>query len=317
MGRPPRGGAGSARPLAESCLYRGIAPLGHRAFDCPFMITSCLGLRTASQCGRGDRIRPRKTPFALSPGFPPKASHPGLPPAEGRAPHARNADITPTQMLSLFGHEPLARPSVIMKCPGLRPALPRGRTQCVPPRKPPLALSPGFPPKASHPGLPPAEGRAPHARIGRHRLDRGMCAVGQPASCLIIGWKWNASARVRPCHADAQSASLRENRPQRHPRALHREAILGRMADSAEGRAPHAREERTGLTETCALLATGLSSTHPVGMECPGLRPALRHGRTECVPPRRRPSASSPGLHPLGKPRWGRPRRGGAGSARP
>jgi len=221
-------------------------------------------------------------------------------------------------MLSLFGHEPLARPSVIMKCPGLRPALPRGRTQCVPPRKPPLASSPGFrreaiPPWTAHPG----EGRAPHARIGRHRLDRGMCAVGQPASCLIIGWKWNASARVRPCHADAQSASLRENRPQRHPRALHREAILGRMADSAEGRAPHAREERTGLTETCALLATGLSSTHPVGMECPGLRPALRHGRTECVPPRRRPSASSPGLHPLGKPRWGRPRRGGAGSARP
>jgi len=37
---------------------------------------------------------------------------------------------------------------------------------------------------------------------------------GRPGtSCLIIGSKWNASAFVGPYHADAQSASLRENHP--------------------------------------------------------------------------------------------------------
>jgi hypothetical protein len=86
-------------------------------------------------------------------------------PAEGRAPHARNVDIRRTQTLCLFGHQPFARPSVIMKCPGLRPALPRGRAERVPPRKPPIARSPGLPPQghlASN--RPPGEERAPHAR---------------------------------------------------------------------------------------------------------------------------------------------------------
>jgi hypothetical protein len=55
----------------------------------------------------------------------------------------------------------------------------------------------------------------------------------------------------------------------------------------------------------------------PVIMICPGLRMALPRGRTECVPPRKTPLASSPGPSPLGKPRWGGPPRGGAGSARP
>ena len=32
---PPRGGAGSARPLAALCFLRKIAPLGHQAFVCP------------------------------------------------------------------------------------------------------------------------------------------------------------------------------------------------------------------------------------------------------------------------------------------
>ena len=55
---------------------------------------------------------------------------------------------------------------------------------------------------------------------GRHGLDRGMYPVGQPASCLIIGWKRNASARVRPVFADARSASLREDGLQRRPQVL-------------------------------------------------------------------------------------------------
>ena len=35
LDRPPRGGAGSARPLTGLCLDRRIAPLGPRAFVCP------------------------------------------------------------------------------------------------------------------------------------------------------------------------------------------------------------------------------------------------------------------------------------------
>jgi hypothetical protein len=44
---------------------------------------------------------------------------------------------------------------------------------------------------------------------------------------------------------------------------------------------------------------------------------ALPNGRTERIPPRKRPSALSPGFSTPGDPRWGWPRRGGAGSARP
>jgi hypothetical protein len=69
---PPLGGVGSARPLARLRFHREIAPLGHRAFDCPFMITLCVALRTASQCGRGDRVPSRKSPFASSPSLPPQ-----------------------------------------------------------------------------------------------------------------------------------------------------------------------------------------------------------------------------------------------------
>ena len=85
--------------------------------------------------------------------------------SEGRAPHARDDGITPTEMSPLFGHSPVANSSIITTCLGLRPALPRGRAERVPPRKSPFALSPGFPRKAIRPWLAhPSEGRAPHAR---------------------------------------------------------------------------------------------------------------------------------------------------------
>jgi hypothetical protein len=53
-----------------------------------------------------------------------------------------------------------------MKCLGIRTALPGGRTECVPPRKSPFALSPGFPSQAFHSGQADLEGRALHAREG-------------------------------------------------------------------------------------------------------------------------------------------------------
>jgi hypothetical protein len=70
-------------------------------------------------------------------------------------------------------------------------------------------------------------------------------------------------------------------------------------------------------TRAHLLLAIGLFAHPPAIMTCPGSHPALPRGRTECVPPRKPPSASSPGLSPLGDPPWGWPRLGGAGSARP
>jgi hypothetical protein len=88
LGLSSEGRAPHAR-TEKNGLHRGMSPLGHRAFDCPFMITLCLALRTASQCGRGDRAPPRKTPSAFSPGFPRKAFH------SGKAPPRRGGLRTP------------------------------------------------------------------------------------------------------------------------------------------------------------------------------------------------------------------------------
>jgi hypothetical protein len=141
----------------------------------------CLGIRRASQRGRAERVPPRKSPFALSPGSPRKAIRHWLAHhSEGRAPHAhmemfsfhpgmsplghlswanpprRGGLRTPgrkalrqTQHCPPFGHRPLADPWVAMTSPGLRPGRICGRTECVPPRKSPFALSPGLPPRPS------------------------------------------------------------------------------------------------------------------------------------------------------------------------
>jgi hypothetical protein len=77
-----------------------------------------------------------------------------------------------------------------------------------------------YPARPAHLGLAPRGGAGPARPEGRRGVDRGMCPVRQPASCVIKGWKWNASALVRPCHADAQSASLREKRFPRYPRVF-------------------------------------------------------------------------------------------------
>jgi len=122
---------------------------------------------------------------------------------------------------------------------------------------------------------------------------------------------------VRPVFADARSASLRENRLSRHPRAFLRKAILVGMAHTAEGRAPHARKQRMTPTRARLLLAIGLFAHPPTIMTCPGLGPARISGRAERIPPRKRPLASLPGLPPQGHPSWDGPHRGGAGSAGP
>jgi len=70
--------------------------------------------------------------------------------------------------------------------------------------------------------------------------------------------KRNASALVRPCHADAQSASLRENRLSRHLQHFPaRPSVPG--LPHAEGRAPHARTDDSRFTEAWPRSATGPS----------------------------------------------------------
>jgi len=80
-----------------------------------------------------------------------------------------------------------------------------------------------------------------------------------------------------------------KNRPPHRPRVFPREAILARITNPAEGRAPHARKEDAGLTVAYPRWAAARSPTHRVGMKCLGIRTALPRGRTECVPPRKPP----------------------------
>jgi hypothetical protein len=85
-------------------------------------------------------------------------------------------------------------------------------------------------------------------------------------------------------NADAQSASLRENHLSRHLRVCPRKAFSPSLGHLAEGRAPHARGIRHGLTEACARYGhRALPCITVVEMECPGLRPALT--RTHRVRP--------------------------------
>ena len=126
----------------------------------------CLGVRTALPRGRTECVPPRKPPSTLFPAFPREAIRARITnAAEGRAPHAREEGVTLSEMLSPSGHRPLAYPWIVTPCPGPPPALPPGRGDRAPPRKPPSPLSQGFPRKAIPARIAhPPEGRAPHAR---------------------------------------------------------------------------------------------------------------------------------------------------------
>ena len=164
-------------------------------------------------------------------------------PAEGRAPHARKGGIAPTLILPPFGHPPLAPHPAGMECFGIRKALPRGRGDRVPPRKSPFASSPGLPRKAipARLGL-PAEGRAPHAREGRHWLDRGMAPLGPGALVNACGGNGMLGIRTAvPCGRGDRAP------PRKSPFAsspgLPRKAIPARLGLPTEGRALHAPSE--------------------------------------------------------------------------
>jgi hypothetical protein len=143
-----------------------------------------------------------------------------------------------------------------------------------------------------------------------------MCRVGQPASCLIIGWKWNASAFAGPLDADARSAPLRENRLSRHLGALPvRRPVLGLASPRRGGLRTPASE--TSLSPRDGSIRPPSVPLPLMIMICLALRTAVPRGRGDRAPPRKPPSALSPGLSPVGHLISERPRRGGAGSARP
>jgi hypothetical protein len=191
-----------------------------------------------------------------------------------------------------------------MECLGIRGALPSGRTECVPPRKPAPALSQGFPRKAILPWMAlPAEGRASHARKERHRLDPGHVPPRPPGRRLSLGHHDIPRACVRPVFTGAETAPLRGN----HPSAI---SGLSPIRPSCPGR-PSPRRGGLRTPANGTLLVSGDCSIRPPGvhlppviMICLGLRPACIHGRGDRAPPRKSPFASSPGFPPQGHPYW-------------
>ena len=99
----PLGGAGSARPRGRLGLHRGMSPLGNRPLANSSTMMTCLGLRTASQCGRAERVPSRKSPFASSPGVSPRG-HPSRPPS----PHPPSK--LPEMLLTLIQWNHILRP---------------------------------------------------------------------------------------------------------------------------------------------------------------------------------------------------------------
>jgi hypothetical protein len=78
--------------------------------------------------------------------------------------------------------------------------------------------------------------------------SRRIFPLRVPASRARIRCECNASALVWPCHADAQSASLREKGPWHRPLVCPRKAFFASLGHLAEGRAPHARNDGTTPT---------------------------------------------------------------------
>jgi len=174
----PRGGAGSARPQGWHDANPKIAPswppaspkgIGGNAIPC----------HSSGRPMRTHRVRPsEKTDLYVIPGFSPKGLSARLAPAEGRPPHARKDGMTLTPTLPLLGHRLLGKASVATQSLAIRPAVPCGRTECVPPRKPPPALSQGFHRKALSPSLAPRGGAGSARPLAESCLYRGITPLG-------------------------------------------------------------------------------------------------------------------------------------------
>ena len=219
--RHPRGGAGSARPEGRHCALPGRFPF-------------------------------------LNPWF---FSWPTWA-AEGRAPHASDDGITPTEMSPLFGHSPVANSPIITTCLGLRPALPRGRGERVPPRKSPFASSPGLSPRG-HASWADPRGGAGSARPHGNALASPWYAPARPPGVLSPFGDY-ALSRVRVWPYPPRTRGDRAP-PRKSPLALSpgfpRKAIPPWLTPP-EGRALHAHKEGMTPTRAHLLLAIGLFA-HP------------------------------------------------------
>jgi hypothetical protein len=103
------------------------------------------------------------------------------PPRRGGLRTPAREGVRPARTSPPLDHRLIVNVPVRMQCLGLSPALPGGRTECVPPRKPPprnLRVSPVRPCVL---GSPPVEGRAPHARKGRRHTSPNVASSRPPA----------------------------------------------------------------------------------------------------------------------------------------
>ena len=143
-------------------------------------------------------------------------------------------------------------PPMIMLCLGLRMALPRGRTECVPPRKPPFALCQGFRRKAIPAWIASCGGAGSARPQGRPRLDRGMCPLGHR---LIVN---PSGGNGMPRLADGLATRTHGVRPSEETTfrvmpGFSPQGHPGLDSLPADGRAPHARNEGIGFTRACPL----------------------------------------------------------------
>jgi hypothetical protein len=100
-----------------------------------------------------------------------------------------------------------------MKGHGIRAAVPCGRAERIPPRKPPFTLSPGFPPQGLSARLGPPWRGGLCTPAGKTCARPKHLPIRPTAARSLLGDHAIPGACVRPRNADARSASLRENRP--------------------------------------------------------------------------------------------------------
>jgi hypothetical protein len=105
------------------------------------------GLHPARIRGRAERVPPRKPPSPSSPAFPRKASPPGLAsPRRGGLRTPVNETLVASEDRPI-GPPGFRLPPMVMSCLGMSTALPRGRGDRAPPRKPPPNVISGLSPQ--------------------------------------------------------------------------------------------------------------------------------------------------------------------------
>jgi hypothetical protein len=177
---PPRRG-GLRTPSRTALAPSGHVPVGDPAPPGHLVKTESLGTRLAIPCGRTECAPPRNRLSrhlgALS------ARRPVL----GLAPPRRGGLRTPAgKVLAPPGHVPVGDPTppghlVKTESLGTRLATPCGRTECVPPRKPPFASSPSFPSNAIRAALAPRRGAGSARPQGTLPFHRGIAPLGHQA----------------------------------------------------------------------------------------------------------------------------------------